>query len=64
MVLRPCLYTTHVVEVAFCKVNANTLPSLLGSYVDIFPYMGTQCLNINPLQYVSLVLSPSRKLLY
>ena len=34
-----------------CSKNVYSLgplSSLFGSYVDIFPYMGTQCLNINP----------------
>ena len=33
--------------IAFRKVYVTTLSSLFGSYVDIFPYMGTRCLNIN-----------------
>ena len=38
--------------IAFCKVKVNSMSSLLGSCVDIFPYMGTQCLKYIPIYKV------------
>ena len=34
---------------AFCRVTVDGMSGLLGSYVDIFPYMGTQCLKYIPI---------------